>query len=266
MPAASSSAVGVKLVGLGHSNASRGLASISSVYVLFDADTIRPIAIVDGTRLTEIRTAAQSAMVVRCLAQPDASRLVVFGAGPQALAHARAIASVRPIVDIAIVARRVEAVNSACQRLQREGLDARPATDTDVARAQVVVCATSAQQPILFGRDLAEGVLVVAVGSHTAGAREVDDDAMARADLIVVEDRDTAMREAGDVIQAVTSGVVSLERIRDFSDLVGGTLRPSSGITVYKSVGMGYQDLAVVEMGLRDVIQNAALESAGTGQ
>ena len=120
-------------------------------------------------------------------------------------------------------------------------------TPQDVASADVVVCATTSPTPVFDGAALSDGGFVVAVGSHTPGAREVDDTTIRRAGLVLAEHRATALREAGDLIQAVAAGALTADEIRDFTDVAAGQVEPIDGITVYKSVGMAYQDLAVVE-------------------
>lgn len=245
MPAASAAAAGVKLVGIGRDNDARGLPRVQGVYVLFDAVTMTPQAVLDGTALTTIRTAGQSAAVVRRLAAPGASRLVVFGAGPQARAHVEALRAVRPVGQVRIVARRRDRAEALCAQLG--ALDVAPGTPEDVMGADLVVTATTSTTPVFDGRALAGGAFVVAVGSHTPAARELDDTTLGRADLVLAEHRATALREAGDLIAAVAAGALAPDRIRDFGDVVAGGVGPPAGIGVYKSVGMAYQDLAVVE-------------------
>ena len=243
MPAASPTAAGVKLVGIGHGNDAHGLPRIQALYVLFDAATMTPQAVLDGTSLTTIRTAGQSAAVVRRLAPPEARRLVVFGAGPQARAHVEALRAVRPVEQVRVVARRRDRAQALCAELG----DAVPGTPEDVTDADLVVCATTSATPVFDGDALGPRTFVVAVGSHTPDARELDDTTIGRADLVLAEHRATALREAGDLIAAVASGAIAQERIRDFADVAAGRVAPATGVTVYKSVGMAYQDLAVVE-------------------
>jgi ornithine cyclodeaminase/alanine dehydrogenase-like protein (mu-crystallin family) len=247
MPAVSAEAAGVKLVGVGDDNSAAGLPRINAVYVLFDGAHVVPRAVIDGTTLTTLRTAGQSAMVVRRLAAETASRLVVFGSGPQALAHSHAVAAVRPISDLVIVDPRSEAAEALCSTLVEEGLPARVGRADDVRGADIVVCATTSPTPIFDGSSLPDTCVVVAIGSHTPGARELDDQVFVRAALVLVEDCATALREAGDVIQAVDSGSLDSTAIRDLRDWSSNVVTRGDGISVYKSVGMAYQDLAVAE-------------------
>lgn len=243
MPAATARSAGVKLAGVAPGNPAAGLPRIQAVYLLFDAATLTPRALIDGTALTTLRTPAQSAYAARELSAPDAGRLVVFGAGPQAWGHVHALASVRPIREVVVVGRTQGRAVDLAGRLQSEGVDARAGGPDAVRDADLVVCATTARTPVFDGRLLADHACVIAVGSHEPDARELDDVVFERAAQVVVEDRATAVREAGDVIQAIASGALAGDRLTELAE-VGRT----RGISVFKSVGMGWQDLAVAEV------------------
>jgi ornithine cyclodeaminase/alanine dehydrogenase-like protein (mu-crystallin family) len=245
MPAETATAVGVKLVGVAPGNPAAGLPRIQALYVLFDAATLTPRALIDGTTLTTLRTPAQSALAVRDLAAPEAASLVVFGAGPQAWGHVHAIAAIRPVGEVTIVGRDQRRAADLVERLVAEGIPAIAGTADDVRGADIVVCATTARQPVFDGRLLAENACVVAVGSHESDARELDDTVFRRATRVVVEERETALREAGDVIQAIAAGALAADDLTAIGDLAG--LPPATGLTVFKGVGMGWQDLAVAE-------------------
>ncbi len=242
MPATTARSAGVKLAGVAPGNPAVGLPRIQAVYVLFDATTLTPQALIDGTALTTLRTPAQSAFAARELAAPDAERLVVFGTGPQAWGHVHALAAVRPIRAVVVVGRKQEHVDALVERLKDEGIDARAGDPGDVREADLVVCATTARTPVFDGRLLADQACVIAVGSHEPEARELDDVVFERASQVVVEERPTAVREAGDVIQAIASGALAEDRLIELADV-----RRTGGISVFKSVGMGWQDLAVAE-------------------
>ncbi|MDQ1743381.1 MAG: hypothetical protein QOE23_1720 [Pseudonocardiales bacterium] len=245
MPAASTAGVGVKVTSVAPGNPERGLPRIQAVYVLFDAGTLTPRALLDGTALTTLRTPSQSALAVRALARADAAELLVFGCGPQAWGHVHAISRVRRLRTVRIVGRDPGRQAGLVDRLQAEGIPATAGAAADVATADIVVCATTARQPVFDGRLLAEQACVVAVGSHEPSARELDDLTFARAGRVVVEERSTALREAGDVLQAIAAGVLDADDLVELAALA--QLPPSSGIGVFKGVGMGWQDLAVAE-------------------
>ena len=201
MPSAAGG-LGVKLVTVAPGNADRGLPRIQGVYVLFDPETLAPAALLDGIGLTDVRTSAVSALAVRHLAAREPRRLVVFGTGPQARAHVRALRATAPLEHVALVGRD----RGRTEALARE-LGAEPATADAVAGADVVCCCTTAREPLFAGDAVADEATVVAIGSHEPGAREVDERLVARA-TVVVESRASALREAGDVIAAIDAGAI----------------------------------------------------------
>jgi len=145
MPAAGAAGVGVKLVTLSEFNRQRGLPFIHAVYVLFDPETQRPEALVDGTELTAIRTAAVSALATRYLAKPDASRLAIFGAGVQATTHLEAMLAIRPIRSVTVISRGTERAAALVDRAIAAGVSARVGTPCDIGEPDLVcTCTTSA--------------------------------------------------------------------------------------------------------------------------
>lgn len=249
MPAQSPAGVGAKLVTLAPDNPNRNLPRIHAAYVLFDAETLTLSAVIDGTALTTLRTPAVSAAAVDMVATDGPHRVVIFGSGPQAWGHAKALTSIRTIDDLVVVGRSPSAAVDLATRLRNEGIPARVGAPGDVAHADLVVCATTARQPLFDGRLLRDRAVCVAVGSHEPEARELDDATMGRAHTVIVEDVDTALREAGDIIQAVARGIVPIGSLTTLSEAVRRTA--PGGITVFKSVGMGWQDLAIAEVAAR---------------
>ena len=254
MPAESATAVGVKIVSVAPGNQGAGLPRIQAVFVLFDAGTLTPEAVIDGTALTSLRTPAQSAVAVQHLAVRDAQSLVVFGTGPQAAGHVHAVRAVRPVREVTIVGRSSDRTRSLVERLAVEGVPAQAGTASAVAGADIVVCATTARTPLFDGKLLTSHACVVAIGSHEPGARELDSAVFSRASRVVVEGRDVALREAGDVIMAIGEGALTSERLVEVAELP--RLPSSTGISVFKGVGVGWQDLAVAE-----AVHNAWLNS-----
>jgi ornithine cyclodeaminase len=226
MPSGAARHPAVKLVTVG------GEPRIQGVCVVFDGDTLAPRALVDGIALTNLRTAAVSALAVRHLAVPDARRLLVFGRGPQAHAHAAAMRAVRPIEHVDLAGRDHGDVGDL------------------VARADIVCCCTTAREPLFDGACLAEHATVVAIGSHEPDARETDDALAARA-TIVVESRASALREAGDVIAAIAAGAITADRLVTLAELVGGVPIDQQRPRLFKSTGMAWED-AVVASALAD--------------
>jgi ornithine cyclodeaminase len=238
MPAhAAAGGAGVKLVTLAPGNPAQGLPFIHAAYVLFSPGSLVPEALLDGTELTAIRTAAVSALATDRLARPEASALVVFGAGTQARAHVAAMRAIRPIDAVTIVGR-----DPARARTLAGELGATVAGPEAVAGADIVCTCTTSAQPLFDGTQLAPGTHVNAIGAYRADLRELDDAAMRRA-TVVVETRAAALTEAGDVIQAgLAPGALT-----ELADVVRGTAarREPGAITVFKSVGLALEDLAI---------------------
>jgi ornithine cyclodeaminase/alanine dehydrogenase-like protein (mu-crystallin family) len=247
MPAEIGGAVGVKVASVTPGNPAVGLPRIQAVYVLFDAATLTPRLLLDGTGLTTLRTPALSALAIQHLAAADAHRLVVFGSGPQAWGHVHAIRAVRPVETVRLVGRDQDRAEALAARLRGEGVAAGVGTVEDVREADIVVCATTASSPVFDGALLAPGACVAAVGSHHPHQRELDDTVFRRAGRVVVEDRATALREAGDVVQAIAAGALTEARLTALAELVAAETTDTEGISVFKSVGMSWQDLALVE-------------------
>jgi ornithine cyclodeaminase/alanine dehydrogenase-like protein (mu-crystallin family) len=201
MPSSAGPDLAVKLISVAPGNPGRGLPRVQGVLVLFDPVTLAPIALVDGIALTALRTPAVSALAVRHLTPAHAHRLVVFGTGPQAEGHIAALKAVRPIDDVVVIGRDPGRAESLAERAGAPGMTVRVGSTHDVADADLVVCATTAREPLFDGRLVRDGGCVIAVGSHEPVAREVDD-ALVQRSRIIVEDVDSALREAGDLILA----------------------------------------------------------------
>lgn len=244
MPSESPDFVGIKVATVAPGNPERGLERIQGTYLLMDAATLSPIALLDGTALTTLRTPAVSAAAADLLAPASAPHLVVFGSGPQALGHVQAMRAIRHVERVTVVGRDPERARALAERLA-DDTDARVGTPEAVADAQLVVCATTARHPLFDGTLVPDDACVVAVGSHEPDARELDATLMARAQ-VVVEDPAVALREAGDVIMAVDEALLDPFSLVPMRDIVTGALavdreRPR----VFKSSGMSWEDLVV---------------------
>ena len=244
MPAEFGDYAGVKILTVAPDNPAQHLPRIQGDYLLFDAATLSPVALIDGIALTLLRTPAVSALAVDLLAPARADSLIVFGTGPQALRHVRAVAAVRPLSSVTIVGRSPLSTAALVATLRIEGEPAQAGVPDDVADAQIVVCCTSANEPLFPGAHVRDDAVVVAMGSHDPAARETDDALMARS-VVYVEDVDTALREAGDVVIGIANGCLDRAELRTLADLVRQGPAPRSGPALFKGVGMGWQDLVV---------------------
>jgi ornithine cyclodeaminase/alanine dehydrogenase-like protein (mu-crystallin family) len=252
MPAAGRPGVGVKLVTLNPSNPSRSLPLVQGAYVLFEPETLSPEAVLDGTALTNLRTAAVSGLATRHLARPDASRLILFGAGATANAHLDAMVAVRGVRTVAVVSRSRGPAESLAERAREAGLAAAVAGPESVAEADVVCTCTTSQRPVFDGALLPPGAHVNAIGAYRPDMRELDDEAVARA-RVVVETRPAALAEAGDLLIPIRSGRIGRDHVvADLGEVVRGAKvrRNPEDITVFKSVGIAAEDLIVARAAL----------------
>ena len=247
MPAAGAQGAGVKVVTVTPSNPGRGRSLIQGLYVLFAPQTQEPEAAIDGAALTAIRTAAVSGLATRHLARPDPARLVIFGAGTQARSHLDAMRAVRPVERVTVVSRTKARAEELADAAREMGLDATTSTPEAVARADLVCTCTTSPVPVFDGARLPDGVHVNAVGAYTPDARELDDETIRRG-RVVVETREVALAEAGDLLIPIRAGVVGEDHIvADLAEVVGGApvRRGPQDVTVFKSVGVAFEDLVV---------------------
>lgn len=256
MPASGQRYSGIKALTVAPANPARGLGKIQGVYILFDSDTLAPLATMDGNELTAIRTPATTLLAVKHILasapegaprsheSTERNRVLVFGTGVQALNHLRAAHAVLPEASFAVVGRRPERVTALIGQLATEGIEVRPGSQAEVPQASVVICATSSRTPLFDGGLVAPGAVVAAVGQHGLDAREVDAGLVLRSD-VVVEGRASALREAGDLIPARSAEDWESIRPANLLDLVKGEFERSPGKPcLYAGVGMAWEDLA----------------------
>ena len=241
--------IGVKVVTVSPDNNEIAKPAVMGLYLLLDGKTGEPQALIDGQRLTQWRTASASALAASYLAREDASRLLIIGAGALAPFLARAHSTVRPIRTVRIWNRTFANAEKVAASLKAEGMDAEAVDNLDRALGDtdIVSSATIATTPLVKGALLKPGTHIDLVGGFAPGMRESDDDAIRRA-RVYVDTRAGAMKEAGDIVQPLASGVLKAEDIvADLYELARGE-KPGRGsadeITLFKSVGAALEDLA----------------------
>ncbi|MBT2523083.1 ornithine cyclodeaminase family protein [Arthrobacter sp. ISL-28] len=262
MPGEHGGYAGVKIVTVAPENHKQQLPKIQGNYLLFNSDTLHPLMLLDGVSLTAIRTSALSALAIRHLAATDAASLLVFGTGPQALYHVKAVAAVRHLTKVTVVGRSVRGTEALLAQLRNQGFNAHQGTAADVAEADIITCCTSAREPLFDGSLVRDDAVVVAMGSHEPDAREVDD-ALLKRSTIYVEDTDTALREAGDIIIGIHNGTITGEELHQLSPLVRVGAVPRRGPAFFKSVGMGWQDLVTASAIYEDIIARPSDAASG---
>ncbi|MEH0147897.1 ornithine cyclodeaminase family protein [Corynebacterium sp. Q4381] len=231
LPSALDGAVGVKVLGIQPPGSTEQVPLVQGSYVLMDGRTLTPEMLIDAAALTTLRTPAVSVAGVleRLRASTDVLEVAIFGTGAQARAHAETLTdTLRGIREV------------RCTFISRHDPVA-PA----VSKAELVVTATSSLEPILDAEHLLTDATVISVGAHTTTTRELHEDVLVGAQ-VVVEDLGAAKREAGDVVIAVEKGALSWDDVLPMRDVVRGdvTLDPDRRV-VFKTVGMPWEDLAV---------------------
>ncbi|NUP15266.1 MAG: ornithine cyclodeaminase family protein [Streptomyces sp.] len=231
-------------------NVASGLPTIHAVITVLDPVTGRLAAVMDGTAITTLRTAAASAVAIDALATADSADLALLGSGTQALAHARAVARVREVKSVRLWSPTESRRARAAERLTAElGLPVQPVRTPEeaVTGASLVAACTLSTTPVVRGEWLAPGATVVSVGSFEPGRREVDADVLLHAASVVVDDPATAAEHAGPVVDALREGLLAPEDLVGLGAVLTGQSFPRSGpgdIVYYNSVGLGIQDAA----------------------
>jgi ornithine cyclodeaminase len=256
--------LGAKLIAVFPENAQRGLPSHQGVVVMFDAGSGAPAAVLDAHAITGIRTAAASAVATRALARKDASRLAIIGTGEQAEAHVHAMAAVRRLSSVTIWGRTpANAAALAARAHLALGIPVAVSPDVEqaVANADIVCTATSSPTPILQGAWVRRGTHVNLIGACSAKTREADAGLVAKS-AFYVDLRASAMAEAGDLLDAM--GPLAAQHIRgEIGEVLNGKVAGRSDdeeVTVYKSLGIAAQDLAVAHA----LLESARATGAGT--
>ncbi|WP_432826648.1 ornithine cyclodeaminase family protein [Dactylosporangium sp. CA-092794] len=244
--AAPTPAFGLKAVCVFPGNPAAGLDAHQGAVLLFSGTTGEPLALLNASTVTELRTPAVTAVATDLLARPDATELVIAGAGVQGVSHARALARVRPFRRIRLAARDAERARAACARLSAElDLPVEPADSLAdaVATADVVVTATTSPTPILDRSWLRPGTHVNAIGSSVPSTREIDTATMASATVFADSAASVAV-DTGDYLFAAAETAVSISA--SIGEVLIGTAPGRTSpdeITLFKSVGLPVEDL-----------------------
>jgi thiomorpholine-carboxylate dehydrogenase len=233
MPALTPEGLGIKIVTFYATNAKLRIPTHMATIFLVDPKTGTPLAVMDGTLITEMRTAAVSAAATKLLALPDAKVLAILGSGVQARSHVEALRRVRKFDEIRVWSHTAE----HAERFAKEiGAKAMPAEDA-VRGADVIVTATNSKTPVLNGAWLKPGCHVNAVGACRPDWRELDDETMAN--VVFVDSREAAMKESGDIILSGAEIYAELGKA-----LAAKIPSRTNETTVFKSLGMAVEDIA----------------------
>lgn len=241
-----------------------------SFLMIFDAHTGRFIALIQSYYLSLLRTAAATAVATRHLARGDAHIACMIGTGSTALLQVQGVAAVRPIDEVRVFGRRPEPRERLRKAVAELGIVAIASASIEeaVRGADIVITSTDAATPILRADWIAPGAHVNVIGSNFSTKREIGSDLLLRAERVVVDSMVSAREEAGDIVLAVDEGQFSWDGVDELSAIVAGT-RPgrvtAEGITIFKSVGVAIEDLAVASRLLARVLSWAPSSTAPIG-
>ena len=259
-------ALGLKVVSIFDSNPPRGLPLIHALVLVLDMATGAPLALLEGSSLTAIRTGAASGAATDALARPDARVVALFGSGVQARRQLEAVCTVRPIERVYLYS-----LGGAEQfAAEMAGYGPIPADIVIAAspraaltEADIVCTATTSRTPVFDGRDLRPGAHVNGIGSFTPEMQEIDAATVRRA-RVVVDSRAAALAEAGDLLIPLHAGEIDLDHIStELGEVLAGT-KPgrtsAEQITFFKSVGVAVQDAMAAGL----VVRHGAALGLGT--
>jgi len=233
MPALTPEGLGIKIVTFYATNTERGLPTHMATIFLVDPKTGAPLAVMDGRLITEMRTAAVSAVATKLLASPDAKTLAILGSGVQARSHVEALRLVRSFEEIRVWSPTREHAERFAKEIGAKAMSAEAA----VREADVIVTATNSKTAVLNGSWLKRGCHVNAVGACRPDWRELDDNTMRN--VVFVDSREAALKESGDII---LSGA---KIYAELGEALAGKIPPRTNeITIFKSLGMAVEDIA----------------------
>ena len=261
-------ALAVKVVSLFPGNPERGLAFIQAAVLVLEADTGRPVALLEGSSLTAIRTGAGSGAAIDVLSRPESRSVAVFGAGAQGRTQLEAACSVRAIEQAWVFDPSVERAEAMVEEMSGTGpvpekLRVATSGEQAVSEADIICTATTSTSPVFSDDLIKSGVHVSAIGSYTPEMQEVPAETVARA-LVVVDSRSATLAETGDLLQPMQAGLFGAEHIHaELGEVLLGrkTGRQSADqVTYFKSVGVAVQDAMAAQLAL----QNAQRMGLGT--
>jgi ornithine cyclodeaminase/alanine dehydrogenase-like protein (mu-crystallin family) len=245
--------IGLKLISLCEDNPARGLPFAQAITIVMDAERGTPLAVLEAGYLTAVRTGAASGVATDVLARRDARVAAIFGAGVQGRTQLEAIAAVRALRKAFVVDIDPQAAAAFASEMGPAlGLDIDPADAATALRdADIVSTTTTSAVPVLRDGDLKPGVHINAVGSYKPHVREIPGETVRRA-AVFVDERRSALEEAGDIIIPLREGLIGEDHIRAEIGQVLAGLAPGRGsdeeITLFKSVGNAVEDLAVAAL------------------
>jgi ornithine cyclodeaminase/alanine dehydrogenase-like protein (mu-crystallin family) len=249
--------MGVKIATVFPDNAKLARPAVFASYILMDANTGIPVAVLDGSELTLRRTAAASALASRFLSRVESETLLMVGTGNLAPHLIAAHAAVRPVKEVFVWGRRADAATALCQEIASDQFTVSVVDDLRrvAGSVDIISCATLSTEPLIRGEWLSQGQHIDLVGAFRPDMREVDTAAL-HASSIYVDTRAGACAEAGEIVQALQDkSITETDIVGELRDLATGNVagRRDNEITLFKSVGTALEDLAAAELAIRNL-------------
>ena len=235
--------------------------SVRFKVLLYDTHTGRLLALIEANRLGQIRTGAATGLATQYLARPEASTVGLVGAGWQARSQLEAVCAVRPIQGIRVYSRTPETLAQFCTEMSAQlGLPVEPAGSAEAAvqGQEILIAATSARDPVVLGRWLEPGQHLNAVGANQIARRELDTEGVVRSHVVVVDSKEQARIESGDLMLPISEGQLAWEDVLELMELVAGRAsgrKTPQDITLFKSLGLALEDIAVGNYVYRQAVE-----------
>ncbi len=260
--------VAVKVVSVFPGNLNKGMPSVMAAVVLLDASSGQPLALIEGTYFTALRTGAAGGLAIKLLSRVNASKVLLFGAGKQGYTQVEAAMSVRSINTVWVVDSIEGAAERFCKNMSESYRDIEfvPIKDYNeiIAAADIIITATTSTTPVFDGSKVKDGTHVNAIGAYRPDMQEVDEVIVKRADKLVVDSKDAVLAEAGDIIIPLKRGIISEGNIyAEIGEIVTGDKKGRAmdeEITLFKTVGIAVEDVALAAL----VYQRALEKGVGT--
>ena len=247
---------GIKVVSDFYDNTKRGVPRMSALVALFNGETGAPHTVMEGGYLTDLRTGAGTALAARYLARKDSKVMTIIGGGRVATNQVEALATALDLTTVLVSSRTRPRADIMIEKLRRLGgripADIRyvESAAEAVGAADVVVAATTSENPVVQGQWLKPGTFVASCGAYEPTSREVDSETIRRASRRVIDSRNDCLSHAGDFVIPAGEGLVDLDKVPEIADLVGGRAegrKSADEITFYKSIGVPIQDLVTAQ-------------------
>ncbi|NOT77059.1 MAG: ornithine cyclodeaminase [Cyclobacteriaceae bacterium] len=241
---------GLKMVSVFDHNTSKKLPVIQGHMMIMDGNDGTPLASIEAEYLTELRTGAASGLATDLLARKHVEVLAIFGTGTQAETQLEGVLMVRSVQEVIVFGTHADKVFSFCRRMKdRFDINIVPSESFDELREADIICtATTCSQPLFQEHQLKRGVHINGIGSYKPSMQEIPSDVIKRS-LLVVDHREAALTEPGDIVIPVREGIITKDHIHaEIGEIVNGSKRGRTSedeITVFKSVGNAIQDLAI---------------------